>query len=137
MISVDKKQDTPGFGPWTTKHKAYHVQPPRALLESMYTIRIHLDDCNHTNGALRIIPGSHQSGILTPRQVAEMDKTGVSCHVKQGGVMVMKPLLLHSSAKSISPHHRRVIHLEFSNQSLPAGLAWQEAIHFQTNHSNA
>ena len=38
--------------------------------------------------------------------------------------MLMKPLLLHASSKSISEYDRRVIHLEFSKQEIPMG--WLE-----------
>jgi len=38
--------------------------------------------------------------------------------------MLMKPLLLHASQKSISENDRRVIHLEFSNQEIP--MEWLE-----------
>ena len=38
--------------------------------------------------------------------------------------MLMKPLLLHSSNKSISQNDRRVIHLEFCNKDIP--MEWLE-----------
>lgn len=38
--------------------------------------------------------------------------------------MLMKPLLLHSSQKSISENDRRVIHIEFCNQEIP--MEWLE-----------
>ena len=38
----------------------------------------------------------------------------------------MRPLILHSSSASISPSHRRVIHLEFAGEPLPKPLAWYE-----------
>jgi hypothetical protein len=41
-------------------------------------------------------------------------------------MMVMRPLLLHSSSRTTNQQKRRVIHLEFSNQQLPEGLQWAE-----------
>jgi ectoine hydroxylase-related dioxygenase (phytanoyl-CoA dioxygenase family) len=58
-ISVDKKVEMEGFGPWTVKEKQYAVQPPSDILENNFTIRMHLDDTNDKNGALRVIPKSH------------------------------------------------------------------------------
>jgi hypothetical protein len=50
----------------------------------------------------------------------------VTCAVPKGGVMLMKPLILHASNKSTSERNRRVIHLEFSDIDLPDGLDWRE-----------
>jgi hypothetical protein len=36
----------------------------------------------------------------------------------------MRPLLLHSSSPSLSPLHRRVIHLDFASEMLPNPLQW-------------
>lgn len=48
------------------------------------------------------------------------------CTVKKGGVMLMKPLLLHASGRSTNNNKRRVIHIEFSNRSLMHDLQWSE-----------
>ncbi|UZJ63879.1 phytanoyl-CoA dioxygenase family protein [Sphingobacterium sp. KU25419] len=65
-ISVDKKLEIENFGPWTTKQNQYAVQPTIDLLENMMTIRIHLDDTDEHNGALKVIPKSHSKGIYRP-----------------------------------------------------------------------
>ena len=54
----------------------------------------------------------------------------VICKVKAGGMMIMKPLLFHSSARSTNNQKRRVIHLEFSNLTLPDELHWAEKMNF-------
>jgi hypothetical protein len=38
--------------------------------------------------------------------------------------LIMRPLILHSSTKSRRAAHRRVVHLEYSGDDLPAGLSW-------------
>ncbi|MET3980542.1 hypothetical protein ABIB62_003143 [Mucilaginibacter sp. UYP25] len=43
-ISVDKKAELPGYGPWTVKQNQFAVQPPLNILQNNFTIRIHLDD---------------------------------------------------------------------------------------------
>lgn len=65
-ISVDRKLELENFGPWTTKQNQFAVQPPLDILENIYTIRIHLDDTDEHNGALKVIPGSHAKGIYRP-----------------------------------------------------------------------
>lgn len=127
-ISVDKKFELAGFGPWTVKQDQFAVQPPLPILEDNITVRIHLDDTNADNGALNIIPGSHRNGIIRP-ETADLS-TSVSCPVPKGGIMLMKPLLLHASGRTTNHERRRVIHIEFSRQALPESLQWAEYFDF-------
>jgi ectoine hydroxylase-related dioxygenase (phytanoyl-CoA dioxygenase family) len=125
-ISVNQKVEIPGFGPYTKKHDQFAVQPPLNILESNFTIRIHLDDTNEENGALKVIPNSHSKGIYRPETIDWSIEKEVSCNVARGSIMIMKPLLLHSSGRTTNNQKRRVIHLEFSNQLLPKELQWSE-----------
>ncbi len=127
-ISVDKKEEMPGFGPWTTKPGQFAVQPPLYILENSFTVRIHLDDTDQNNGALRVIPGSHLHGINRADSVSRHNEKEVTCNVPAGGVMIMKPLLLHASSRTVNEARRRVIHLEFCNQVLPGNLEWAEKL---------
>ena len=127
-ISVAEKLPVEGYGPWTVKPDQYAVQPPVAVLESNFTIRIHLDDTDARNGALKVIPGSHQKGIYRADTIDMNITPDVSCAVPPGGMMIMRPLLMHASGRSSNGHHRRVIHIEFSNQALAGGLQWAEQL---------
>jgi len=127
-ISVKEKADVEGFGPWTVKQQQYAVQPPLHILEQNFTVRIHLDDTDGDNGALRVVPGSHAKGIYRPETIDWNKETEVTCDVPKGGIMIMRPLLLHASSRTINNQKRRVIHIEFSNQQLPAPLAWSEVL---------
>lgn len=129
-ISVDRKVALPGFSNWTIKQDQFSVQPPLPFLENIVTIRIHLDDTDEHNGALRVIPGSHSNGIS--RYNAGDVHTVAICRVKKGGVMFMRPLLQHASNRTTNGSRRRVIHIELSNLPLPAGLDWAEA--FEKGH---
>lgn len=127
-ISVKEKADVPGFGPWTVKQQQYAVQPPLSVLKNNFTIRIHLDDTDEHNGALRVIPGSHSKGIYRPETIDWNKEREVSCNVRKGGIMIMRPLLLHASSRTTNNHKRRVVHIEFSDQQLPAPLQWSELL---------
>lgn len=127
-ISVDKRLDIPGFGPWTVKQNQFAVQPPLDVLENNFTIRIHLDDTDADNGALRVVNGSHRKGIYRPENIDWSKEQESVCNVPKGGIMIMKPLLLHSSSRTTNRKKRRVIHIEFSNRELPVGLEWAERI---------
>jgi ectoine hydroxylase-related dioxygenase (phytanoyl-CoA dioxygenase family) len=125
-IAVKERLDLPNYYPWSIKAGIHHVQPPIAILEQMLTVRIHLDHTDEFNGALKVIPSSHRQGKLTSEAISswkQSDST-VSCNCKAGGILLMRPLLLHASAPAIIPTHRRVIHLEYASCQLPAGLDW-------------
>lgn len=126
MINVDRRTDLPGYGPWTQKPEGVAVQPPVSVLENVCTIRIHLDDCDGSNGALKVVPGTQRRGVLLPVEWAALTPTAAVCAVPAGGAMLMRPLLLHASSRSTSNRPRRVIHLEFASAELPAGLRWRE-----------
>lgn len=132
-ISVDKKVAIENFGPWTVKQNQFAVQPPIEILENIVTIRIHLDDTNENNGALRVIPKSHTKKIYRPEHIDWSKENETTCNVKQGGLMIMKPLILHSSSRTTNHQKRRVIHIEFSNIALPAALQWAEWMKVNTN----
>lgn len=127
-ISVDKKIELENFGPWTTKQNQFAVQPPLDILENIFSIRIHLDATDENNGALRVVPKSHSKKIYRPETIDWNVETEESCNVEKGGIMIMKPLLLHSSRRTTNNKKRRVIHIEFSNQELPKDLNWAEKL---------
>jgi len=125
-ISVDKKESIQGFGPWTSKHNQFAVQPPLDILENIFTIRIHLDDTDENNGALKVIDGSHLKKIFRPETINYANEKEIFCNVEAGGIMLMKPLLLHGSNRTSNQKRRRVIHIEFSNKVLPELIKWSE-----------
>lgn len=127
-ISVDRKIDIPGFGPWTVKQNQFAVQPPLSILENNFTVRVHLDDTDENNGALKVIDGSHLKGVYRLETINRDKETETTCPVPVGGVMIMKPLLLHSSGRTLNGKKRRVVHIEFSDAALPQGLQWSERI---------
>jgi ectoine hydroxylase-related dioxygenase (phytanoyl-CoA dioxygenase family) len=92
----------------------------------MLTVRIHLDDCPEENGALRVLAGTHVFGKIPEREVGgfvERSREQV-CELKAGGVLLMRPLLLHASSAATQVGRRRVIHLDFARAELPSGMGW-------------
>jgi ectoine hydroxylase-related dioxygenase (phytanoyl-CoA dioxygenase family) len=128
-IAVRERRETDGFGPWTVKAGVLHVQPTAEVMARLLAIRIHLDDSGPDNGPLRVLPGSHREGRLSAEQIVKwQDKESVTCTVPRGGVLLMRPLLLHASSACAVPKPRRVIHLEFASRELPQGLQWSERV---------
>ena len=127
-ISVNKRADLPGFSFWTKKFEQYAVQPPIEFLDTGFTIRIHLDNTDENNGALKIIPGSHLKNVLRPDDPDIQLQSKKLCPVRAGGIMVMRPLLMHASDRTTSNNQRRVIHIEFNRLELPVELEWAEKL---------
>ena len=128
-INVAKRVESDGFYGWTKKDNLFGVCPPEEILKDTVTVRIHLDDTDDQNGALKVLPGSHKKR-LADEEISLITESSVStvCEVRSGGVHIMKPLLLHSSSKTSNNKNRRVIHLEFNSIDLPNGLEWGEKL---------
>jgi ectoine hydroxylase-related dioxygenase (phytanoyl-CoA dioxygenase family) len=103
--------EVPGYGPWTRKAGVWHVQPPAPILERTLSVRIHLDDCEEANGALRVLPGTYRLGRLTAAQISEgqQSTSPVVFGVKAGGAVLMRPLLVHSSSAATAHSQRRAV----------------------------
>lgn len=125
-VTLNKKVELEGWGPWSIKDNVQHVQPPIAVLNKMVTIRLHIDQADERNGCLQVIPGTHKRGILNQFDIVETvaNNSAVSCIVEATDAVVMRPHILHSSNKADEPDHRRVIHLEYSSFELPEGTSW-------------
>lgn len=127
-VNVIAQHHTPGFSGWAEKEGQITAKAPVSLLNRILTVRIHLDDCDADNGALKVIPGSHLQGEYRPEQAGDdFTHRAATCAVPKGGIMLMRPLLLHSSTRS-NGRQRRVIHLELCSDSLPLPLQWSEAV---------
>lgn len=124
-IAVRERIDAPGFGPWSIKAGVPHVQPPEEILQRMLTLRFHLDPCSADNGPLRVIPVTHHR-ILNEQEVTSKSETCEqhACVTGAGGLLLMRPLILHASSAATNPSHRRVVHVEFGPKNLPDGLQW-------------
>jgi len=126
--ALKERVEVPGFGPWSLKEGVPHVQPPVGLLAQMLSVRLHLDDADSTNGALRVLLGTHRLGRLNAEAILNCRETReeVLCEAKAGDALLIRPLLLHASSRSISERRRRVLHIEFAGFDLPAPLEWNE-----------
>ena len=129
-IPVKARHDVPGFGPWSVKAGVPHVYPPARVLEGMLTVRLHLDPCDAARGALQVLPGSHRFGLLDRETLKRLlaEREAIVCDAEAGDVLLMRPLLAHASGKRELPGHRRIVHLEFASEPLPAPLEWGEQV---------
>jgi ectoine hydroxylase-related dioxygenase (phytanoyl-CoA dioxygenase family) len=115
-LPLREKRETLGWGPWSVKEGVTYAHAPALALEQILALRVHLDDSTQENGPLRVLPGTHTRGVLTDRELQDLDSRidSVECTVNKGGVVAMRPLIAHASSKSQSEHPRRVLHIEYT-----------------------
>jgi len=129
-IAVKERLEVAGYGPWSSKAGSLHVDAPQEVLSQMLAIRIHLDASGPENGPLRVIPGSHRLGKLSDEGIAAAvaEHPMKELHVRQGALLMMRPLLIHSSSPALSAEHRRVLHIEVAPVEAISPLKWHDAI---------
>lgn len=112
------KNESEGWGPWSVKDGVTYAHAPAKALERVLAVRLHLDDSKLQNGPLRILPGTHNKGVLTDEELHNLSEQvqAVKCLVPVGGAIVMRPLVVHASSKSTSDEARRVIRIEYATQ---------------------
>ncbi len=125
-ICVKAREDTPGFGPWSTKAGMQHVAPPFDLLARMVTVRVHLDHVPAGNAPLLIAPGSHLKGRLPIDRIDEIVQACgvVACDAEAGDVWLYSTPILHASNAADTPDRRRVLQIDYYADDLPGGLQW-------------
>jgi hypothetical protein len=126
-IAVRERRDVPGYGPWSVKQGICHVEPPFALLASMLTVRLHIDDCLADNAPLEVAIGSHRAPVAAADAAAKAEQSErLVCLAMAGDLWVYHTPILHRSARAAVPGRRRVLQLDYSAQPLAGGLQWAD-----------
>jgi ectoine hydroxylase-related dioxygenase (phytanoyl-CoA dioxygenase family) len=115
-LPLCERREVAGWGPWSTKAGVTYALAPASALEQLVALRLHLDDSRHDNGPLRVLPKTHAFGLLTELEIARLttEVSAVDCTVPAGGVVAMRPLIIHASSKAESDQPRRVLHIEYA-----------------------
>jgi ectoine hydroxylase-related dioxygenase (phytanoyl-CoA dioxygenase family) len=115
-LPLSRRTDDPSWGPWSVKGGVLHAIAPASALATIVALRVHLDDSTQANGPLRVLPGTHQGGVLTHEEVQRMADmiTPVVCVASAGAVVAMRPLVVHASSKASDDQPRRVLHIEYA-----------------------
>lgn len=126
VIAVADRHQMGGFVNWTRKSGIWHCEPPRHTLSDMLFVRVHLDDADDENGAMRIALGSHRQGLIPSIQAEE---TAARCEIdtgeaRRGDVLILKMLILHGSKPSKNLAPRRALRVDFASIDLPEPLRW-------------
>jgi ectoine hydroxylase-related dioxygenase (phytanoyl-CoA dioxygenase family) len=115
-LPLRNRVQDPRWGPWSVKAGVLCARAPASALAAVVALRLHLDDSTVSNGSLRVLPGTHNRGILTEAEIQEIahNLTPVDCLAPAGGVVAMRPLLVHASSKAKDGRRRRVLHIEYA-----------------------
>jgi ectoine hydroxylase-related dioxygenase (phytanoyl-CoA dioxygenase family) len=119
--------DDSEWSSWSEKGGICYAHAPSWALSRVVALRVHLDASTGDNGPLRVVPGSHRAGVLTDADVSDYVSSHehTTCLVPRGGILLMRPLLIHSSSKAQADTPRRVLHIEYSNSlDLKPAFGW-------------
>ncbi len=118
-IPVKSRVESEEWSRWSEKEGVLFARPPKVLLEALVAVRVHLEDNTQSNSPLQVVPGSHLS--------TGDSKQRIYCHVRRGGALVMRPLILHASSK-LEEGTRRVLHFVFGPRALPDQAEWAQIV---------
>lgn len=124
-LPLSARFDANGWGPWSEKSGVAYAHAPTWALSRVCALRVHLDASTIDNGPLRVVPHSHRLGVLTDEEVARVvrERGFIECAVPKGGILMMSPLIIHSSSKARIDALRRVLHIEYADsESLGPGI---------------
>jgi ectoine hydroxylase-related dioxygenase (phytanoyl-CoA dioxygenase family) len=121
-LPLRNKREAQGWGPWSVKDGVIYAHAPADALSQVVALRVHLDDSTEQNGPLRVLPATHTLGVLTDDEIHQLSTQvpAVDCVVQRGGVVAIRPLIVHGSSKSQSEHSRRVLHIEYAASEFTA-----------------
>lgn len=126
VIAVADRHEVPGYLNWSLKSGVWHCEPPLAVFSMMRFIRVHLDDCDASNGAMEIARGSDTAGLIPETRAAEMASQFPAelCSARRGDIHILPMLVLHRSRPATTDTPRRALRLDYALTDLPAPLSW-------------
>jgi len=99
------------------------VPPNRQCLANAFWL---LDDMDESNGATRIIPGSHRLGRIPPKGYQRRDARhpeALSINAGAGDVIVFSAHLWHAGSENLSGAPRRIAMAHFARRELVESIA--------------
>ena len=129
MFPFASRVTSPDFRLPTLKQGVHYAQPPESVLKQLLAVRLHLDDCDATNGPLKVSPRTHRAGILKASEIAKqvISNGEFTCFAKTGEALLMHPLTLHASSQASEPKHRRILHFVYHSGD-PMSELWYRSV---------
>ena len=115
-LPLRRRIELPGWGPWSVKEGIVYAHAPSTALSQVLALRLSCDESTLVNGPLRVLPRTHTLGVLSDDTLHDLSTQiePVDCIVPKGGVVAMRPLVVHASSKSHTEMPRRVLHIEYA-----------------------
>jgi hypothetical protein len=124
-IPVRARVAPPGWTCWSQKQGTLFVQPPDHVLRCLVAVRVHLDAVGPDHGPLRVLAGTHHRRLTdTELRAVPVDGAELVLAGGRGSAVVMRPLLVHASARTRATAPRRVLHFVFGPRALADGAEW-------------
>ena len=119
MPHWDSVIPTAGDGPCKPageKERMACAHAPLDFMRQCVAVRLALDEV--PEGDIQVEVGTHKTSDRQP---------ATTLVVPRGGAVLMRPCLIHSSAKLTASLERRVVHLLYAPRELPDGYRWYHA----------
>lgn len=115
-LPLQERVNLQGWGPWSVKEDIDYAHAPAVALSQVLALRVSFDDSTAENGPLRVLPSTHTLGVMSDNSIHELVTriAPVECVVPKGGLVAMRPLIVHASSKSKIEAPRRVLHIEYA-----------------------
>jgi len=122
-LPMKRRQEKTGWGPWSQKAGVIYALAPASAMDQILALRVHFDESSHDNGPLRVLAKTHEMGVLAGDTIDALaaKKSPQECLIGIGGVIAMRPLLIHASSKSRVTALRRVLHVEYAANEILDG----------------
>jgi hypothetical protein len=116
-LPLQQRLEAEGWGPWSVKDGLIYAHAPARALNQVLALRVHLDNSTAENGPLRVLPATHNLGVLSDDSIHDLAArlNPIDCLVAKRGILAMRPLIVHASSKSTSDMPRRVLHIEYAS----------------------
>jgi hypothetical protein len=97
------------------RHGIQYGEPAEQVLQELLALRVHFDDAGAGNGGLSIADGSHLLGRLSDAEIRQMRPESFrSYDCRTGDVLLVRPLAVHRSARSVLDQRRRVLQILYA-----------------------
>lgn len=105
--SLNKKHYQKGYSNWQKNGSGNIAVPPITVLENTFLLYIYLDE---NGGAMDAFPGSHKK-VLSESELVTISEYSIpnSYEIGKGGILLMKPLLLHLHKQPKSQKKTKVV----------------------------
>ena len=90
-LPLVERRELSGWGPWSVKDGVTYAHAPASALSEAVALRLHLEDSLAENGPLRVLPGTHQLGVLSDEEMLRLagSTAATECLVQRGGVLAI------------------------------------------------